>query len=270
MKHRILPRILGLIFLGSAATLAAADTAAEAVARTLHRTLADSVVVVRATVSVTVTPGDQPAQSRDRTFEQVGTVISPDGRVVLAASSVDPAAVMDGRTVNTPMGEMKISATSQVKEAFIVLADGTEIPAKVVLKDKDLNLALVAPVAPVAEKLVAVDTAASAMVEPVDEVVVLGRMDKSFNRAAKVEVDSVAAVVTKPRTLISIHIPVTGCPVFSDQGKFVGITSGKVDTSADAESGGVSMEPVVVPAETIRKFLAQAKPATPAGAPAGK
>ena len=146
MNTTAITRILGCLLLG-AASLLAADTPAEATARVLHRTLGDAVVFVRATVSVTVTPGDQPAQSRDRTFEQLGTVVSADGRVLLAASAIDPAGVMDGRTVNTPMGEMKISATSQVKEAFIVLADGTEIPAKVVLKDKDLNLALVAPIA---------------------------------------------------------------------------------------------------------------------------
>lgn len=256
MNTRIHILVLGLLGASLPIAATAADTAAEATARVLHRKLADAVVIVRATVAVTVTPGDQPAQSSDRTFEQIGTVVSADGRVILAASSLDPAAVMDGRTVNTPMGAMKLSASSQVKEAFIVLADGTEVPAKVVLKDKDLNLAMVAPVAAGPETFVPVDTAVSEMVEPVDEVVVLGRMDKSFDRCAKVEVDSVAAVVTKPRPLISIHVNATGCPVFSASGKFVGITSGKVDDAADRD--GVSMEPVVIPAETVRKFLGQA------------
>ena len=94
------------------------------------------------------------------------------------------------------------------------------------------------------------------------EVVVLGRMDKSLNRVAKVEVDSVAAVVTKPRPLISIHVNATGCPVFSAGGKFVGLTSGKIDAATDGDGEGVSMEPVVIPAATVQKFLAQApKPA---------
>lgn len=255
---------LCLLTVGSFAFAGTADTPAEATARVLHRKLGDAVVLIRATVSVTVTPGDQPAQTRDRTFEQLGTVVSADGRVLLSATSIDPAAVMDGRTVNTPAGPMKLAATSQVKEAFIVLADGTEIPAKVVLKDKDLNLALVAPVAAGTETFVPVDVAASDTVEPVDEVVVLGRMDKSFNRVAKVEIDAVAAVVAKPRPLISIHINATGCPVFSVAGKFVGITSGKIDAASDGDAEGVSMEPVVIPAATVQKFLAQAsaKPAS--------
>lgn len=254
-----------LCLLGIASTLVAtaADTPAEATARSLHRTLADAVVVVRATITMTVTPGDQPAQTRDRTFEQLGTVVSADGRVVLAAASLDPSAVMDGRTVNTPAGPMKISASSQVKEAFIVLADGTEIPAKVILSDKDLNLAVLAPVAPVANPFVAVDTASSAVVEPVDQVVVLGRMEKSFNRCPKVEVDSVAAVVSKPRPLVSIHVSAPGCPVFNAAGKFVGLTSAKISGAGDADGEGMSvgMEPVVIPAESVQKFLAQAKPA---------
>lgn len=256
-------RIPVLCLLGIASTLVAgaADTPAEATARVLHRTLADAVVIVRATVTVTVTPGDQPAQTRDRTFEQLGTVVSAEGRVLLSATSLDPAAVMDGRSVNTPAGPMKISATSQVKEAFIVLADGTEIPAKVLLSDKDLNIAVVAPVAPASTAFVAVDTASSATVEPVDQVVVLGRMEKSFNRCAKVEVDSVAAVVSKPRPLVSIHVSSPGCPVFNAAGKFVGLTSAKVVGAGDSdgEAMSVGMEPVVIPAESIQKFLAQAQ-----------
>lgn len=254
---------LCLLLAGAFAPAGPADTPAEATARVLHRKLGDAVVLIRATVSVTVTPGDQPAQTRDRTFEQLGTVVSSDGRVLLSATSIDPAAVMDGRTVNTPAGPMKLAATSQVKEAFIVLADGTEIPAKVVLKDKDLNLALVAPVAPGGESFVPVDVAASETVEPVDNVIILGRMDKSLNRVGKVEIDAVAAVVAKPRPLISIHVNATGCPVFSAAGKFVGLTSGKIDAATEGDGEGVSMEPVVIPATTVQKFLAQAaaKPA---------
>ena len=247
-----------LLALGSVLPAHAADTPAQVTARALHRRLGDAVVLVRATVAVTVTPGDQPAQTRDRTFEQLGTVVSTDGRVLLSATSIDPAAVMDGRTVNTPAGPMKLAATSQVKEAFIVLADGTEIPAKVVLKDKDLNLALIAPVETATTAFVPVDVAASDTVEPVDEVVVLGRMDKSLDRASKVEIDAVAAVTTKPRPFISIHVNATGCPVFSVAGKFVGLTSGKIDAAADGDGEGVSMEPVVIPAATVQKFLAQA------------
>jgi len=258
-------RIPALCLLGALSTVVAlaADTPAQAAGRALHRTLADAVVIIRATVSVTVTPGDQPAQTQDRTVEQLGTVVSADGRIVLSNSSLDPAGFIDGRTVNTPAGPMKISATSQVKELFIVLADGTEVPAKVVLSDKDLNLAMVAPSAPASASFVAVDTAASATVEALDDVVVLGRMDKSFNRCPKVEVDSVAAVISKPRPLISIHVDTLGCPVFNAAGKFVGITSAKSEGPGASDSDGMpgGMSHVVVPAESVRKFLDQAKPA---------
>lgn len=256
--------MLCLLALGSVLPAFAADTPSQVTARALQRKLGDAVVLVRATVSVTVTPGDQPAQTRDRTFEQLGTVVSSDGRVLLSATSIDPAAVMDGRTVNTPAGPMKLAATSQVKEAFIVLADGTEIAAKVVLKDKDLNLALLAPAEATTTPFVPVDVAVSDTVEPVDEVVVLGRMDKSLDRVSKVEIDAVAAVTTKPRPFISIHISATGCPVFSVGGKFVGLTSAKIDLGGDGDGEGVAMEPVVIPAAVVQKFLVQAstKPAT--------
>lgn len=278
MRH---PILLLAALAATAVPALAQNEATQRVAREILAAKADSVIVVRATVALTVTAGDQPSQSEDRSIETVGTAVSASGLVLLPASSIDPGAFADGRTVRGPAGPMRLSVVSEVKEAFLVLADGTEIAAKVVLKDKDLNLALLAPLTAPATPLVAVDTAVSAELAVADEVIVLGRMGKSLERAPRVDIDSVCATVAKPRPLAVIHLPYPGSPVFDAKGRFAGLTSGKPAAEGeDGESGAMGMTPVVVPAATIVRFLeagakaAAAAAAAPAPAaapvPAGK
>lgn len=266
MRHPI------LILAALAATAIPALAQHEAVQRAARELLAakaDSVVVVRATVSLTITAGDLPSQTEDRSLETIGTAVSPAGLVLLPASSIDPGAYADGRTVRGPAGPMRLAVVSDVKETFLVLADGTEIPAKVVLKDKDLNLALVAPVAAPAAPLVAVDTSVSGELAVADDVIVLGRMGKGLERAPRVDIDQVCATVAKPRPLAVIHLPYPGSPVFDAKGRFAGLISGKPSAEGDDEAGAMGMTPVVVPAVTVARFLeAGAKAAAPAPAPA--
>jgi S1-C subfamily serine protease len=272
---RSLPLLLALL-LAASPSLPASDTAAAAAARRLVAERSDAVVVVRATVSMTVSAGDQPSQSQDRAVETLGTVVSPDGLVIVSAAAIDPGAMADGRTVQTPGGPLRLSVVSDVKEVFIVLADGTELPAKVAIKDKDLNLALLGPVAKPSQPLVALDRWAELPLKVADEVVVLGRLGKGMERAPRADIDQVCAVISKPRPLAVIHLPYPGCPVLDLEGRLAGITSAKPEPD-DMEGGqGLGMTPVVVPVPTLRRFLeagakALAAPASaPAPAPAAK
>jgi len=264
------PLLLLLALLASLVPLRAGDAAATA-ARRLLAEKADAVVVVRATVSMTVAAGDRPSQSEDRSVETLGTVVSPEGLVLVSAAAIDPGVLADGRTVQTPGGPIRLSVVSDIKEAFLVLGDGTELAARVVIKDKDLNLALLAPVAKPAQPLVALDPAPGAELKVADEVIVLGRMGKGLERAPRVDIDQVCAVIAKPRPLAIIHIPFPGCPVLDLGGRLAGVTTAKPEGD-DLESGqGIGMTPVVVLAPTLRRFLeAGAKAAAPAPAPAAK
>lgn len=249
------PLLLLALLATSAAPIWAQAEPIQQAARALLAAKADSVIVIRATVALTITAGDQPSQTQDRAIESMGTVVTPEGLVLLPASEIDPGAFADGRTVRSPSGPMRLSVVSEVKEAFLVLADGTEIPAKVVLKDKDLNLALLAPVSAPSRPLVAVDTTVTGALALADEVLVLGRMGKSLERAPRVDIDSVCATISKPRPLAVIHIPFPGCPVFDAQGRFAGLTSFKPGAESEASDGGMGMTPVVVPVVTLRRFL---------------
>ena len=255
----------GLLLLSGLTTLGAADQKIEETARRLFKSNADSVVTVRATVALTMAAGDAPSQSRDQSVEEFGTVITAQGLVMISASSIDPATAMDGRTVNMRGAQVKLAVTSEVKEARLILADGTEIPATVVYKDRDLNLAFLAPEAGAEEakdaKFLPIDTSGDQTLGVLDEVVVLSRLDKSMGRAAAVECDYVRAVIAKPRRSLSIHLSTAGLPVFALGGRFAGFTTVRFGGAGDAE--GITATPVVLPAEDVRKAIAaaQAKPA---------
>lgn len=270
---RLLRLIAASCLVVATATASAAESAPkiEETARRLFKAHADSIVTVRATVALTMSAGDSPSQSRDQAVEEFGTIVTADGLVVVAASSIDPATAADGRTVNMRGSQVKLSVTSEVKEARLIMPDGTEIPATVVFKDRDLNLAYLAPEAGAEEakdaKFIPIVATPTQKLGVLDEVVVLSRLDKSMGRTACVECDAVRAMLEKPRAYYSIHISTTGLPVFGNSGQFAGLTTTRFGSAGD--NGGISMSPVVLPASEVVKSIEQAK-AKRAAAPAPK
>lgn len=250
----------------------AAPTPIEETARRLFKAQADSIITVRATVALTMSAGDSPSQSRDQTVEEFGTVLTTDGLVVVSASSIDPATAADGRTVNMRGNQVKLAVTSEVKEARFIMPDGTEVPAVVIFKDRDLNLAYLAPEIGADEakeaKFVPILISPLQKLEVLDEVVVLSRLEKAMGRTAAVECDAVKAVIEKPRQFYVIHISTPGLPVFGVTGNFAGFLTTRFGSAG--EGGGISMSPVVLPAAEVVKSIEQAKAkrvATPAPKP---
>lgn len=250
-----------LLTLGTvSAPLLHAEQKIEDTARALYKSNAESVITIRATVALTMSAGDNPSQSRDQSVEELGTVVNAQGLVMVSASSIDPATGADGRMVNVRGNQVKLSVTSEVKEARLIMPDGTEVPATVVFKDRDLNLAFLAPEAG-AEEAKDVKFHPISLSEPqnlnvLDEVVVLTRMDRSLGRVSSVECDYVRALIEKPRRFLSIHLPTVGLPVFGLTGKFAGFTTTRFGSAG--EGGSISMAPVVLPASDVIKAIEQA------------
>ena len=117
----------------------------------------DSVLFLSAVVEIEMTAGESQAKKDERKLEILGTVIGKDGLIVVPLSTLDMASTMDGRTINTPKGPLRISAKSTTKEVKILMPDGSEVDAKVVAKDPDLDLAFIRPENPGDVKLNAID-----------------------------------------------------------------------------------------------------------------
>ncbi|MDH4180198.1 MAG: serine protease, partial [Armatimonadota bacterium] len=186
--------LAGLILFGSA-PLAADETGAAA------RAIADkhggAVVPVRVVIKMRVAYEGEEVDEEESSNELNATVIDPSGLALCALSEVDPTHMIELWQEEDP--NYKIDA--QVTDLKFVLPEGKEIPAKVVLRDRDLDLAFIRPVALPDQPFVAVDLAQSAQPQIMDEIVVLGRLGDVANRELRLALDRITAVVTKPRTL---------------------------------------------------------------------
>jgi hypothetical protein len=258
------------VLLGS--SFALADEAADAGRRVLSR-YQDAVITVKLVVSYTMSFGGNDRQSESKT-EAVGTVIDPSGLTVISLSTIDPSSMLKARM--RQMGDAKID--SAVKDAKLVLADGTEIAAEIALRDKDLDVAYVLPVEKPAKPLAAVDLTHAAKPQVLDQVICLNRLGKVADRVVAVSAERVDALVERPRpfyVLAAGGSSGVGSPVFSLSGEPLGvilIRNAPSDSEANIASmfsggSGLGIMPIIVPAADI---LEDAKQALEAKKPAAE
>jgi len=259
---------IGLVFVAAAsaivyaageATVNAPTSALPEKGRAIFEKNKDAVLWVTAVLKVEISGGGKTAPTQEGNVQALGTVIDPSGLTVVSLSALDPSAARDGQTVNN----VKLTVVGTFDKVRINLPSGVEVPATVVLKDKDTDLAFVMPDADAKEKPAKFDCIALSdmpKVRVLDELICISREDKSLDQAPKAGTAEVSAVVTKPRKFV-IGPRFIGGPVFLADGSLVGIT-----VVHRAESGG-NANIVVLPAEDVAAVAQQAK-AAPATKPA--
>jgi S1-C subfamily serine protease len=253
MKH-----LLTALFL-SPSLLHAADGPLKERALALQSAHKDSVLFLTAVVEVEVTAGENPTRKEERKVEMLGTVLNADGLIVVPNSTLDVASTLDGRTVNGPQGPIKLAAKGTTKEVKILLPDGSEAAAKVAFKDPDLDLAFIRPEKPADVKLIPIQTAESASMGVLDDVIVLGRMGKDLNREPVVFTSEIISIVHKPRTFGKIGAQSLGMPVFNKDGKFLGVGTNRFGAKSESDNQGPVANNVVLPAADLLDAAAQAK-----------
>ena len=204
-------------------------------------------------------------QSQETASEATGTVIAPTGLTVLSLSETDPTGML--QQMMSGMGQ-DMDMGTQITDVKILLEDGTEVPSKIILRDKDNDLAFVLPTEEPSEPVAHVNLDEAAEVQVLDQLIVLNRLGKVTRRAYSVSIERIEAIVSKPRTFYIPGNDVTnsglGCPAFTLDGKFVGILAVRV-TKADPSSmfgamfGGLdNMSSIIVPAADINEAAQQA------------
>jgi len=225
----------------------------------------DSVVWASAVTKVSFTTDDAKGlpfniPEREQKFETLGTIIDTNGLVVAALSGLDPSKGISGREVNTPSGRVRIDASATLKEVKVIMPDGTELPADVVMKDADLDLAFLKPKPDSKEAkgvvFKAIDLKDSATGGIADEVVTVSRADEVLNRQPGVQRGQIIAVTQKPRTFYRATGMDHGCPTFSIEGKLLGIT-------VNRHVKDKPPVPVILPAADVLEIAEQAKNAKP-------
>jgi S1-C subfamily serine protease len=206
---------------------------------------------------------DSPVNIPDREskVESLGTIIDPSGMVVTALSNVDPARDISGREYRTSGGTVKIEATANLKEVKIIMPDGTEIPAELVMRDVDLDLAFIKPKPGSKEgkgvTYKSLDLKNSSAAEVTDDAITLSRTDEVLNRAASVTRGQIISVTKKPREFLRATGASVGCPTFTSDGKIIGIT-------VNRSVRGRSSHAVLIPATDVLEIAEQARQTKPA------
>ncbi len=250
---------LNLILLG--ATLMAAARGADELADKGGEIFQKSQRAV-VTVQAVVKGPDGHNGTRESKQDVTGTVIDPSGLTVIALSSVDATELY--RRISE-----KYKTELEVADIKILLDDGTELPAEIVLRDKDLDLAYVRPKTKPAAPMAAVDLTKSSPLKVLEQVLTLNRLNRAAGRAYSISVERIAAVIQKPRTF---YIPdsgqsttALGSPAFALNGNVVGMF---VMRAVNAEESSASnpreyMTAILIPAEDILKGEKQALEAKP-------
>jgi hypothetical protein len=200
-------------------------------------------------------------RSSENRQDLTGTVVDPSGLTVLALSACDPSEMYQ-RMMAEQGSQYKLDV--EVTDLKILLADGTELPAEIVLRDKDLDLAFIRPKTKPGSPMAAVDLSKSAPAQLLDQVITLNRLNSAAGRAYAASVERVSAVIQKPRTFYIPDSTMTsttlGSPAFSLDGKVVGVV---VMRAINAKGGGArnyrdNMTSIILPAADVLKAAKQA------------
>lgn len=249
---------LAALLAGAATPLLAQDSAA--LARDIGGKWSSAVVAVRVVAKMRVVVEGRQMDESERVDQIRATVIDPSGLAVCSLSEIDPSRAMDLAMEEEPDYQFE----AEITDVKMLLADGEEIPGKVILRDRDLDLAFIRPAEAPAEPMASVDLTQDTAPEVLDEVVVLGRLGDVGNRAASLALDRVQAIVTKPRTFyvtgLNTWMAGLGCPVFALDGKAVGVLVVRSIPGSSSGSGGAYGDsmPVILPCDDILEVAQQA------------
>jgi hypothetical protein len=264
------------------ASLSFADESATAGRQVLQR-YQNAVITVKLILKQGMSYNNQDSKTETKS-ETTGTIIDPSGLTIISLSAIDPSGPMNElfrmRSRSGSGAEMKYE--SELTDIKLVLPDGIEIAAEVVLRDKDLDLAYIHPVEKPSSPLLAVDLAPDNSPQVLDPVVILSRLGQVANRMPTAALARVEAVVEKPRRCYVFAQGNwnygLGSPVFSLEGRLIGvIVLRTLKSEGDAAGGGFlanpsvrGIMPIIVPTRSFLDGVKQALEAAKIPRPAAK
>lgn len=264
-----------ILAMGVAAALAGTAFAAEPVVdagRKILNDYQDAVVNIKSSAKLTISangPGEmQNMPQQEVEMESIAVAIDPSGLFLTSLAPMDPSATMNGQTVETPMGELTLKVSAEIKEIRLVLADGSEVLGDLVMKDPDLDVAFIrARADKVTEKKITFKTINlenSAKADILDTVLVLGRGGQNFNRRPLMDMKPISGVIPRPCTRYLVDTALLGCPVFNADGKLLGLTATKKNVGQKLGSGkGDVASPVVLSVADFKDLAKQAAAVKP-------
>lgn len=221
----------------------------------------DKAVITLSAVVKFEIKGAEASGNREHRMNGLATIIDPSGLAVTSLANVAPSgrANRGGRT---------IEVEGVVQEVKYRLFDGTEVPARLILKDEDLDLAFLAPIKPldkVTQPKIAFVPLGDSLVQPqvLDSTILITRTGEDLNYIPTMALGRILSLVSTPRTCYVSNGGNLGVPVFNEQGKLLGMICWCV--KADTSEGNLSLRPsgilgqLILPVGDIAKLVPQAK-----------
>jgi S1-C subfamily serine protease len=224
---RTLTLVATLVCLLLVASTSAVQTPDErAAARALVKRSGDAIVMVLATLKIRANVGGEE-QTVDQQAQANGTILDASGLTVLSLSTLEPDEMMARSLSARTRPGTRVDVSSVPSGIRMHLADGREIPAKLVLRDQDLDLAFIRPVEPPAPAVTSIErsTAPAALL---DLVFVVQRTSEASGWSTAATFGTVQVVLDKPRRYYLLAMPgqssqPLGAPVFDAAARLVGL-----------------------------------------------
>jgi S1-C subfamily serine protease len=242
--------------LGFAALPSAQSAEERAAARDVVTKKGDAVVMVMGTLKIRANV-DGREQIVDQQAQGNGTVLDASGLTVLSLSTLQPDEMMS-RSLSARMRPgTRVDVSSEPSGIRMHLADGRELPSRLVLRDEDLDLAFVRPVEPPSAPLTWID-APAATPALLDLLFVIQRTSEASGWSTAATFGNVQLVVDKPRLYYQVAMVGSGggslgSPVFDAAGRFVGVVVMRNSGARGPSATGV------LPAEDILDVAKQAQ-----------
>lgn len=241
----------------------ASDTATSA--RKVVEKSSSAVATIKVFIKQRVIFGGRDMDKYENVFEMPSTVIAPSGLAVTSLSRMDPTGTFKELLKQVPGAQANtgFDIASEITGIKMVLYDGQEVPAEIVMRDSDLDLVFISPT----EKLTVpfIDLSDATTPKILEEVIVLGRLEHVPGRITSAALYRVEAVIEKPRVIYVLNSEALtsrlGSPVFSENGKIVGVLVLKVVKTQtqgfNIMSGMPGMMAVIMPAGDILQTAEQ-------------
>ncbi|MFN7973332.1 MAG: serine protease [Acidobacteriota bacterium] len=262
--------------IAAVARLAAADAKPEPW-KTLLGKIGPSIVTVKVVLKMETTMG---GQSRDQESRQTlqGVVVDPSGLIMTSNTSLSADRYKElmgsfGGNTGEQGFDFKITPTD-VKVIFE--RESEEHPASIVARDTILDLAFIQVDDISDRKLAAISFDSETACDIGDEILLVSRLERSYDYAPYFERGHIAGIVQKPREawLVDAWFSGLGLPVFSQSGQVVGayvtLSAGGRDADdsgfgdmmmmfGQGSRGGLPIQPFVVPSGAVKGVIGQAK-----------
>jgi len=225
-----------------------------------------AVVTVQLAMKTQLSFGGRGESGSENRSEATATVIRPDGLTVTSLSSVDPS-VMFNR-FSSLMGDAgeRFRMESEITDLKILLPDGTDLPAEIVLRDRDLDLVFLRPKDPPSQPMPCVDLEKAATADVLDPVITITRLGQAAGRAHAASFERIAAVVRRPRLFYvpddTITTTTLGSPAFAMDGRVLGLCVMRTSAGAPGALSIMSVQAdtqaaVILPAADVLKVAQQ-------------